>query len=254
MENEIFANINQNLDLVKLKIKRINELLNDVDNSANKSIERMDSVREDLLVSKRRDADKINSTMNTVEIKINESLSEQYEKVKQVSNMLLKQESALTNLKEEDWQYSRLEADIYIKEVNQDLQNNESWNRPENNFKKIDFVNHGGLRGKIFTPISSFNIKSNELAKEIYEVEMLMKVMNRERLNIELDFLKGMKTPKSSLTQRQQPDTLAEQIVGFKPAYESNASSSIDAPILDQKPIIQIKGCVGRTAMCGVTH
>ncbi|MCB6146193.1 hypothetical protein LHK12_17585 [Providencia rettgeri] len=148
MENEIFANINQNIDLVRLKIKRINELLNDVDSSANKSIERIDSVREDLLVSKRRDADKINSTMNTVEIKINESLSEQYEKVKQVSNMLLNQEAALTNLKEEDWQYSRFEADIYIKEVNQDLQNNESWNRPENNFKKIDFVNHGGLRAR----------------------------------------------------------------------------------------------------------
>lgn len=63
-----------------------------------------------------------------------------------------------------------------------------------------------------------------------------------------------MKIPTSSPTQLQQPDTLAEQIVGFKPAYESNASSSIDSPILDQKPIIQIKGCVGRTAMCGITH
>lgn len=254
MENEIFENINKNLDLLRLKIERVNKLLISVNNSADESIERMDSVREGLLVSKRRDSDKIKNTMNTVEVKIMENLSEQYNKVKQISDMLLKQESMLTDLKEENWHYSQFEIDIYIKEVNQDLQNNESWNQPENNFKKIDFINHGGLRGMIFTPISSFNRKSNELAKEIYEVEMLMKEMNRERLNIELHFFKDMKIPTSSPTQLQQPDTLAEQIVGFKPAYESNASSSIDSLILDQKPIIQIKGCVGRTAMCGITH
>ncbi|MTC70635.1 hypothetical protein H0913_17475 [Providencia rettgeri] len=254
MENEKFTRLNEKLYLAKLKMERVNHLLDEANNNAYKAIENMNSTGDKLSMSRRRDAGSMKKTMNKVGHEINKRSIEQMEKVRIISNMLLKQESMLTDLKEDNGSYNQVEIDFYIKEVNQDLKNSQTWNKPEYSFKKIDFTNHGGLRGMIFTPIANFNRKSDELAKEIYELNVLINEMNQERLNIELDFFEGMKKSMPSNTQFQPAGALTEQIAGFKPAYESNASSSIDTPILDQKPISHIKGCIGRTAMCGITH
>ncbi|HHR6129503.1 TPA: hypothetical protein ACS72K_001090 [Providencia alcalifaciens] len=47
---------------------------------------------------------------------------------------------------------------------------------------------------------------------------------------------------------------LRERMSGFTPVNESNASSSIDTPLVDQKPISNIHACNGRTLTCGITH
>lgn len=165
MEMERFANLDKKLDLVRVKIKRSKELLTELNDRANAVIENMKSVSEKLLISGRHDVNKMQQTMGSVKNEINNSLREQVNKVSLSHNTLLEQESILTDLKKNNVFYSQNEIDFYIKQVQQDLKNNESWNQPKNNFEKIDFTNHGGLRGMIFTPIANFNKKMMNLPK-----------------------------------------------------------------------------------------
>lgn len=258
MENERFTRLNEKLDLIKLKMESVNHLLEEANSHAYKSIENMNSTSDKLSISRRRDASSMKKTMNKVESEINNRSVEQMEKVSLISNMLLKQESMLTDLKEDNGSYNQVEIDFYIKEVNQDLKNSEVWNKPEYSFKKIDFTNHGGLRGMIFTPIADFNRKSDELAKAIYEVEVLMHEINQERLNIELDRLKAMKDPVILDIQPEfdpgfepQPfDILVECQSGFESTSEGYVmiESSIDS--MEVPSFICDCGGLGRTAFC----
>lgn len=255
MEMEIFANLDKKLDLVRVKIKRSKELLAELNDRANAAIENMNSVSEKLLISGRHGVNKMQQTMDAVKNKINNSLREQVNKVSLSHNTLLEQESILTDLKENNVFYSQNEIDFYIKQVQQDLKNNESWNQPKNNFEKIDFTNHGGLRGMIFTPIANFNKKNDELAKVRYEIDVLVKKINEERLNIELDALKAMKDPVQLDVQPALLDMLSEQQSGFEPTNEGyfSAENPINSmPINSMKASIPFCDCggVGRTAMC----
>ncbi|HHR6141681.1 TPA: hypothetical protein ACS72N_001989 [Providencia alcalifaciens] len=253
MGMEIFANLDKKLDLVRVKIKRSKELLAELNDRANAAIENMNSVSEKLLISGRHDVNKIQKTMDAVKNKINNSLREQVNKVSH--NTLLEQESILTDLKENNVFYSQNEIDFYIKQAQQDLKNNEIWNQPKNNFEKIDFTNHDGLKGLIFTHIAHFNKKNNELAKVRYEIDVLVKKINEERLNIELDALKAMKDPVQLDVQPALLDMLSEQQSGFEPTNEGyfSAENPINSmPINSMKASIPFCDCggVGRTAMC----
>jgi hypothetical protein len=258
MENERFARLDEKLDLIKSKMERINYLLDEANGSAQKSIENMNFTSDKLSTSHRRDASSMQKTMNKVESEINNRSLEQAKKVSLISTMLLKQESMLTDLKEDEGTYSQAEIDFYIKEVNQDLKNNEVWNKPEYSFKKVDFTNHGGLRGMIFTPIADFNKKSDELAKAIYEVEVLMYEINEERLNIELDRLESMKKPAvldiqpdfEPSFEPQVLDILIESQSGFEFTYEDYLT--IDSPIdfVEVPSFACDCGGLGRTAFC----
>ncbi|MGF7410016.1 hypothetical protein [Providencia alcalifaciens] len=250
MEMERFANLDKKLDLVRVKIKRSKELLAELNDRANAVIENMTSVSEKLLISGRHDVNKMQQTMDAVKNKINNSLSEQVNKVSLSHNTLLEQESILTDLKKNNVFYSQNEIDFYIKQVQQDLKNNESWNQPKNNFEKIDFTNHGGLRGMIFTPIANFNKKNDELAKALYEIDVLVKEINEERLNIELDALKAMKDPVKLDMQPALLGMLAEQQSGFEPTNEGYFST--ENPINSMEASIPFCDCggIGRTAMC----
>lgn len=255
MEMDRFANLDKKLDLVRVKIKRSKELLTELNDRANAVIENMKSVSEKLLISGRHDVNKMQQTMDVVKNEINNSLREQVNKVSLSHNTLLEQESILTDLKGNNVSYSQNEIDFYIKQVQQDLKNNESWNQPKNNFEKIDFTNHGGLRGMIFTPIANFNKKNDELAKVRYEIDVLAKEINEERLNIELDELNTMKGLVKLDLQPALLDRLSEQQSGFKPTNEGyfpteNPINSMS--INSMEASIPFCGCggIGRTAMC----
>lgn len=258
MENERFARLNEKLDLIKFKMEMINHLLDEANGSAQKSIENMNFTSDKLSASHRSDASSMQKIMKKVESEINKRSIEQIEKVSLISNILLKQESMLTDLKEDKGTYSQAEINFYIKEVNQDLKNNEVWNKPEYSFKKIDFTNHDGLRGMIFTPIADFNKKSDELAKVIYEVEVLMYEINEERLNIELDRLESMKNPAVLDIQpdfepgfeSQAFDILIESQSGFEFIYEGYLTIGSPIDFVEVPSFVCDCGGLGRTAFC----
>jgi hypothetical protein len=258
MENERFTRLNEKLDLIKLKIERVNHLLDEANNNAYKAIENMNFTSDKLSISRRRDASSMKKTMNKVESEINNRSLEQAKKVSLISTMLLKQESMLTDLKEDNGSYNQDEINFYIKEVNQDLKNSEIWNKPEYSFKKIDFTNHGGLRGMIFTPIADFNRKSEELAKEIYEVEALIHEINQERLNIELDGLKAMKDPVALGIQPDFEPGFEPQPFDILVEYQSDFESTAEDCLTIDSPRNSVEvpsfacdcGGMGRTAFC----
>lgn len=255
MEMDGFVNLDEKLDLVRMKIKRSKELLAELNDRANAAIENMNDVSEGLSISGRHDVNKMQKTIDTVENKIINSLRKQVSNVNTSYNLLLKQESILTDLKENNAVYSQNEIDSYIKQVKKNLKTNESLNQSKNTIEKIGFTNHGGLRGMIFTPIANFNKKNDELAKELYEIEVLVKEINEECLNIELDMLKAMKDPVKLDMQPVLLDILAEQQSGFEPTYEGYVT--IESPV-NSMPINSMEasipfcdcGGVGRTAMC----
>ncbi|MBZ3681889.1 hypothetical protein J1N41_11975 [Providencia rettgeri] len=258
MENERFAYLNDKLKLVKLKIEKINDLLVSVNNHASKSIEKMNSVSDDLLKSQRVDAFDMAETMNTVEKGIKGSLSEQLKKIEKILEKLINEEDALTDLKENNTAYSQAETYFYIKEVNMDLQNSKSWYKPENNFTKISFNNHGGLRGMIFKPIADFNKKSDKLAKAIYEVEVLINEIEQERLNIELDRLKAIRSPITLDTQPESISSTDLQLLDSLAEYQSSFESTSEGSFIKESSIGSEKmpslicdcGGIGRTGFC----
>lgn len=88
-----------------------------------------------------------------------------------------------------------------------------------------------------------------------YEIDVLVKKINEERLNIELDALKAMKDPVQLDVQPALLDMLSEQQSGFEPTNEAyfSAENPINSmPINSMKASIPFCDCggVGRTAMC----
>lgn len=264
MENEKFVAINKKLELAKLKFEKINSLLIDVNESASKAIDRMNSISCELLYSRRRDANRMGETIKNVKAEINNSQFEQNEKFNLVYKNLSNQEIMLDYLKEENESYTQFEINLYIKKIKQNISNNETWYTPENNFTKIDFTNHGGLRGMIFTPIADYNRKSYELARQLYEVEVLMREIKTDVWNIELDKLEALKKPEilkepeivkiqlesEPLDEYQSSDILVESMSMLEATSESGISMESIRESAGVPLLICSCGGRGRTAFC----
>ena len=119
--------------------------------------------------------------------------------------------------------------------------------------KKLSSNYKHTLPPSIMRNIVKLNNESEHINNALAEIAALEKELTHDYIQQKQNLLF---LEKQSLMNGAQSESvlISEQIAGFKPAYESNASSSIDTPILDQKPISHIKGCIGRTAMCGITH
>lgn len=244
MEIKSIDGLNNKLELTLSRIENVNTLIENVNQSLSKSMVNMNSVSNKLSDTSRLDANKMQNTMRDISKRMSKSINHQKKKFNSVTKRLLNQKDNIKALNNDNQYYPSYEIDFYIKEIKQDLKNIDSWNAPTYDFKKIDFENHGGLRGMIFTPIAEFNRKSEALAKELYEIERLLNEISKETLNVELEKLKANSPLQSS-------DTLAEQISGFKVTQESHTLTENTVDVIDIHRGKCGCGGLGRTGFCG---
>lgn len=234
------------------KVNKINSLIEETELSAVNARDHMTSVRDGLSNSDRVGFLKSKKTIGTLDYKIKKSVAEQQKRFNSLSKDLLRQRDDLLNLdlNSIDKTYSQYEIDYSIKEINQDLNNIDSWTVTEKKFEKIDFHNHNGLRGMIFTPIADFNRKSEKLENEIYELNLLLNEIRKESLSLELEKFMAMKNPEVFKTQSDQTEMLTHYSSEFDKGHEG--SSMVGSQIEPVKTSLPLCGCggIGRTAFC----
>ncbi len=257
MEIKNISSLDMKMDEISIRFEKIKFLLEDSNNSTILALNNMSSVSHGLTASQGIYANKMKKIINVVDRELSTSSLSQNNRVESLQKRFSSQQKnrkALDN-KENYINFSQFEISLDINELEQEINNIGSWNKPEYSYKKIEFNNYRGLRGKIFSPIANYNRKSEKLAQAIYEVESLMNEASKEYLTIELNRLTQLQGHQETNALLTPTNRLVEHIAGFKPTQESH-SVSISSIENQNNTLITVSPhrCMGRTAMCGITH
>lgn len=256
MDSKRISALNERLINIKNKIKDINGLLKRYKNNIDEMSNNMELVKIQLEQSEHPNRVKMNKIMDEVKQKIKVRDKEQRDELKSLGDFFNRKEKNISNLNDKD-NYRNLnqhQIKMDLKDIEINLNNIKTFIKPISTYEAVDFVNVGGLKGRIFDSIAKVNRDSELVAKELSSLQIELSEISMEYLSIERDRLEVLLKP-NTLIGTAKPDALIEMTAALEPSQEM--TSSVEALVETQhKPLVFVAkhSCFGKTAWCGITH
>ncbi|MBQ0439671.1 hypothetical protein [Providencia rettgeri] len=209
MDSKRISALNERLIDIKNKIKDINGLLEGNNNSIDEMSNNIALVKIQLEQSKHPKRVKMNKIMDEVKQKIEVRDKEQRDKLKSLGDFFNRKEKNISNLNDKD-NYRNLnqhQIKMDLKDIEINLNNIKTFIKPISTYEAVDFVNVGGLKGRIFDSIAKVNRDSELVAKELSSLQIELSEISMEYLSIERDRLEVLLKP-NTLIGTAKPDAL----------------------------------------------